>query len=198
MLQIATANSVAHVISTRPLEERDSLDIQQLAKTVPVEGEIDLEGIDFIDNGNEYLTFCLGDEHYGVDILSVKEIRGWEAPTLIPNSPNYVKGVINIRGVIVPIIDLRVRFGVGDVCYSPTTVVIVLAIDTPAMKCMMGFVVDAVSDVLNADAKAIKKAPAFGGNIPFDMVEGLVNVEQDVVTILVTSQLLTLEDVTNG
>ena len=170
------------------------MDIQELASTVPVEGEISLDGIDFINNGEEYLTFSLGQEHYGVDILSVNEIRGWETPTLIPNSPNYIKGVINIRGSIIPIIDLRIRFNVGDVSYSPTTVVIVLTIDTPALKCMMGFVVDAVSDVLNAESSEIKKAPAFGGNIPTEMVEGIVNVDDNVVTILATAQLLTLED----
>lgn len=170
------------------------MNIQDLASTVPVEGEVTLEGLDFINSGDEFLTFCLGEEHYGVDILSVKEIRGWEAPTLIPNSPDYVKGVINIRGVIIPIIDLRIRFGVGKLTYLPTTVVIVLSIDTPDLCCMMGFVVDAVSDVLNADPSDIKKAPAFGGNIEPQMIEGLVNVEHEVVTILSTKQLLTLEE----
>jgi purine-binding chemotaxis protein CheW len=170
------------------------VDIQELAKTVPVEGEVSLEGIDFISNGEEYLTFTLGQEHYGVDILSVNEIRGWEQPTLIPNSPDYIKGVINIRGSIIPIIDLRLRFSVGEVDYNPTTVVIILTIDTPALKCMMGFVVDTVSDVLNSKAGDIKKAPAFGGNIPSEMVEGIVNVGENVVTILVVEQLLTLEN----
>lgn len=170
------------------------MDIQELAKTVPIEGEVSLEGIDFINNGEEYLTFSLGEEHYGVDILSVNEIRSWEKPTLIPNSPDYIKGVINIRGSIIPIIDLRIRFGVGKDSYTETTVVIVLTIDSPNMKCMMGFVVDAVSDVLNAQSNDIKKAPPFGGYIPSEMIEGLVNVEDNVVTILVTEQLLTLEE----
>jgi purine-binding chemotaxis protein CheW len=69
-----------------------------------------LGGADFITDGDQYLTFCLSDENYGVDILTVMEIRGWEQPTLIPNSPDFVKGVINIRGAIVPILDLRIRF----------------------------------------------------------------------------------------
>jgi len=171
------------------------VDIQALAQTVPVEGVVNLEGIDFVNNGEEYLTFCLGNEHYGVEILSVKEIRGWERPTLIPNSPDYVKGVINIRGIIIPIIDLRMRFSVGEPTYSNTTVVIVLSLDGDLMNCMMGFVVDAVSDVLNVEPGDKKKAPSFGGTLPSDMVEGLVNVGDNVVTIISTEQLLTLEDV---
>lgn len=170
------------------------MDIQSLATSVPVEGEVVLEGLDFIRSGEEFLTFALGDEHYGVDILSVKEIRGWESPTLIPNSPDYVRGVINIRGVIIPIIDLRIRFGVGEVFYSPMTVVIVLAVDTPERNRMMGFVVDAVSDVLSAEREDIKPAPAFGTSIATATIEGLVNVNDNVVTILSTEQLLTLED----
>ena len=170
------------------------MDIQALAATIPIEGETTLEGLDFIKNGDEYLTFCLGAEHYGVDILSVKEIRGWEKPTLLPNAPPHVKGVINIRGIIIPIIDLRIRFGVGNASYTPTTVVIVLAIDNAQKNCMMGFVVDSVSDVLDANRNDIKKAPDFGGSIPSSMIDGLVNVNDDVVTILSTDQLLTLED----
>lgn len=170
------------------------MDIQALAQTVPVEGVVNLEGIDFVNSGDEYLTFCLGDEHYGVDILSVKEIRGWESPTLIPNSPDYIKGVINIRGIIIPIIDLRIRFEVGDPTFSSTTVVIVLSSENEKNKCMMGFVVDAVSDVLNVEAGDIKKAPSFGGTIPSNMVEGLVNVGDNVVTVISIEQLLTLED----
>ncbi len=170
------------------------MNIQGLANTIPVEGEVNLAGIDYVNNGDEYLTFCLGDEHYGVDILSVKEIRGWEVPTLIPNSPDYVKGVINIRGIIIPIIDLRIRFDIGEVTYLPTTVVIVLTVESPGINRMMGFVVDAVSDVLNAEASDIKKFPAFCGNISPEMIEGLVNVGDDVVTILTTEQLLTLKE----
>ncbi len=171
------------------------MDIQSLASTIPAEGEVILEGLDFIRSGKEYLTFALGDEHYGVDILRVKEIRGWENPTLIPNAPEYVKGVINIRGTIIPIVDLRIRFGVGEVVYLPVTVVIVLSVGTVEKSRMMGFVVDAVSDVLSTEKENIKAAPAFGNNIPAEIIEGLVNVDDSVVTLLSTDQLLSLEDV---
>lgn len=156
--------------------------------------ELQLEGVDFISNGEQYLTFCLGDEHYGVDILSVKAIRGWETPTLIPNSPEYVKGVINLRGVIVPILDLRTRFSVGEESYTPTTVVIVLSPEGGQDTRTMGFVVDAVSDVLNADEKDIKKPPSFGGNLDQSFVDGLVNVGKNVVTLLNVEALITFEE----
>ncbi|WP_317931044.1 chemotaxis protein CheW [Halioxenophilus sp. WMMB6] len=156
--------------------------------------ELSLEGIDFITDGDQYLTFRLCNEHYGVDILSVTEIRGWEVPTLIPNSPNYVKGVINLRGVIVPILDLRIRFQIGQPDYTPTTVVIVLAVKNDRMNCTMGFVVDAVSDVLNAEACDIKPAPNFGGLVEAHYIQGLVNVGKNVVTLLHVDQLLTLEE----
>lgn len=156
--------------------------------------EFEIEGVDFISNGEQFLTFCLGDEHYGVDILSVNAIRGWDKPTLIPNSPGYVKGVINLRGVIVPIIDLRERFGVGEQVYTATTVVIVLTGVAEGKERTMGFVVDAVSDVLNAEEKDIKKAPMFGGSLAQEFVDGLVNVGENVLTLLNVETLLTLDE----
>lgn len=155
--------------------------------------DLQLEGIDFITSGNQYLTFCLGDEHYGVDILQVTEIRGWEAPTLIPNALDYVKGVINIRGVIVPIVDLRLRFSVGNPDYLPTTVVIVLTVDSEQGSCTMGFVVNSVSDVLNADDDEIQKAPEFGTSISGEYIDGLVNTGDNIVTLLNIQQLAKLD-----
>lgn len=156
--------------------------------------ELQIEGIDFITNGDQYLTFALGDEQYGLDILAVNEIRGWDNPTLIPNAPEHVKGVTNLRGTIVPIIDLRTQFQVGVVDYSPTTVVIVMAVKNERISRTMGFVVDAVSDVLNARDDEIKCAPAFGGSVPPEYVEGLVNVGDNVVTLLNIEQLVSLDE----
>lgn len=169
------------------------MDIQALAQDVPVEGEYSLEGIDFITNGEQYLTFILEDEQYAVDILCVEEIRSWERATKIPNSPGYVRGVINMRGIIVPIIDLRIKFSIGEPTYNDTTVVIVLTILLEGKSKTIGFVVDAVSDVLNADESEIKQAPAFGGCIPQHYIEGLVNVGDNVVTILNIAALQHLE-----
>lgn len=165
------------------------MDIQALAQQIPVEGEHSLEGIDFITNGEQYLTFMLSDEQYAVDILCVEEIRSWEKPTQIPNAPSYVKGVINMRGVIVPIIDLREKFGVGEPTYSEITVVIVLTIEGEGKPKTIGFVVDAVSDVLNAEEHEIKKAPLFGGSVPPNYIEGLINQGSGVVTLINVNQL---------
>ncbi|WP_085299850.1 chemotaxis protein CheW [Cognaticolwellia mytili] len=160
------------------------MDIQTLANEIPVQGEYALEGIDFISTGEQYLTFSLGQEQYAVNILSVEEIRSWEQPTHIPNAPKFVKGVINMRGIIVPIIDLRLKFGIGDAKYSKTTVVVVLTAQHMTKSRTMGFVVDAVSDVLNAEQDDIKAAPAFGGNLAQHYIEGIVNVDENVVTLL--------------
>lgn len=164
-----------------------------LAEDVPVEGEYSLEGIDFITSGDQYLTFSLADEQYAVDILCVEEIRSWENPTRIPNSPDYIKGVINMRGIIVPIVDLRVKFNIGEVIYSETTVVIVLTVEAEEKTRTIGFVVDAVSDVLNVEASEIKPAPAFGGYVPQNHLDGLVNVGESVVTILKVKALQAIE-----
>ena len=169
------------------------MDIQMLAEEVPVEGEYSLEGIDFITSGEQYLTFLLSDEQYAVDILCVEEIRSWENPTRIPNSPHYIKGVINMRGIIVPIVDLRMKFNIGEAIYSETTVVIVLTVETDEKTRTIGFVVDAVSDVLNVETNEIKPAPAFGGCVPQNYLDGLVNVGESVVTILNVKALQAIE-----
>lgn len=169
------------------------MNIQEMAKDIPVEGEHSLEGIDFITNGEQYLTFVLEEEQYAVDILCVEEIRSWEQPTKIPNAPNYVKGVINMRGIIVPIIDLRLKFTIGQPQYLETTVVIVLIYEQDNKSRTIGFVVDAVSDVLNAEEGDIKKAPSFGGTMPQQYVDGLINVGENVVTLLSVKALQTIE-----
>ncbi|WP_286268859.1 chemotaxis protein CheW [Thalassotalea hakodatensis] len=169
------------------------MDIQELVGEIPIEGEYSLEGIDFITSGEQYLTFTLANEQYAVDILCVEEIRSWEKPTIIPNSPSHVCGVINMRGVIVPIIDLRLKFTIGEAVYTDTTVVIVLSIDSDGCSKTIGFVVDAVSDVLNAEDTDIKSAPAFGGCVPQHFIAGLVNVGDNVVTLLNVEALKQLE-----
>ncbi|MDQ6958941.1 MAG: chemotaxis protein CheW, partial [Mariprofundaceae bacterium] len=98
---------------------------------------------------NEFLTFMLAGEEYGVDILTVQELRGWEPTTPIPNSPSYVRGVINLRGVVVPIIDLRNRFNLERIDYGPTTVVVIVKVKDETHERILGIVVDAVSEVYN-------------------------------------------------
>ena len=160
---------------------------------VSVESELSITNIDFMASGDQYLTFILGSENYGVDILSVNEIRGWEKPTPIPHAPDYVKGVINIRGTIVPVIDLRVKFTIGKESYNPTTVVILLAIKKDNQDRILGFVVDAVSDVLNADEEKIMGNSMLSGSVPSHYIKGLVNMGKQVVTLLNANKLVAVE-----
>ncbi|QOL24772.1 purine-binding chemotaxis protein CheW [Thalassotalea sp. LPB0316] len=160
------------------------MNLQNLINDVPVEGEYTLEGLDFITSGDQYLSFKLAEECYAVDILAVEEIRSWQEPTIIPNAPKEVIGVINMRGTIVPIVDLRIKFNVGQVSYTPTTVVIVLAIDTVDALRKVGFVVDAVEDVINAKAEEVKPYFELSGGIASRFVEGQINVNQAIVTVV--------------
>ena len=121
----------------------------------------------------EVLSFKLGAEEYGIDILRVQEIRGYEPPTRIANAPSFMKGVVNLRGVIVPIVDMRVRFGLPDVTYDAFTVVIILNVAHRTI----GIVVDSVSDVMELDAQQIKPAPDFNGSIDATYITGLGTVK---------------------
>src|SRR5262245_985029 len=105
--------------------------------------------------GREFLTFRLGAEEYGIEILKVQEIRGWEVPTAIAGTPEFIKGVINLRGTIVPIVDLRLKFGLEKAAYDEFTVVIILSV----ARRVVGIVVDAVSDVVTLQPQQIKPAP---------------------------------------
>ena len=120
----------------------------------------------------EFLTFKLGAEEYGIDILKVQEIRGYENPTRIANAPHFIKGVVNLRGVIVPIVDLRLKFKLGDATYDEFTVVIILNV---ACR-VVGVVVDSVSDVLALTAEQIKPAPEFNALLDASYITGLGSV----------------------
>lgn len=139
---------------------------------------------------DQYLTFIMADEEYGVDILRVQEIRGWENVTPIPNAPPHIKGVINLRGTIVPIIDLRQRFGLSKAEYGPLTVVIVLKVNTRKGSRVMGIVVDAVSDVYSLSADDMRAAPDLGDNVNTSYIRGLVNVANKMVILLDINELL--------
>ena len=123
----------------------------------------------------EFLSFRLGDEEYGIDILKVQEIRGYEAPTRLANAADFMLGVVNLRGVIVPILDMRIKFGMSQPVYDSQTVTIVLNVASR----VVGMVVDAVSDVIALQAGQIKPAPEFSGTMPTEHIIGLAAVEQD-------------------
>ncbi|MDH5446344.1 MAG: chemotaxis protein CheW [Gammaproteobacteria bacterium] len=137
------------------------------------------------NDGNQFLTFMLAGEEYGVDILRVQEIKGWDTVTKIPNTPEYIRGVINLRGTIVPIIDLRLRFNLEQLDYGVTTVVIVVKVVSDGEKeRTMGIVVDAVSDVYNISSDDFKEAPDFGTAVDTDYVKGLSTVNEKMVILL--------------
>lgn len=143
----------------------------------------------------QFLSFTLGEEEYGVDILRVQEIRSWEPVSRIPNVPAYEKGVVNLRGAIVPIIDLRERFGLGGCQYTPLTVVVVLQAHIGDKVRIMGVVVDAVSDVIDVDKKNIQSAPNFGAKVSTEFITGLISVNQRMVMLLDVDKLLKLDGV---
>jgi len=150
--------------------------------------------IDITADTDQYLTFMLAGEEYGVDILRVQEIKGWDNVTPIPNTPSYVRGVINLRGTIVPIVDLRQRFGIEGISYGPMTVVIVLKVVGDDRERTMGIVVDGVSDVYNVAANEMKPAPDFGA-VDVGYVNGLATVDDKMVIILNIDSLLNNLDV---
>lgn len=135
---------------------------------------------------NEFLTFTLGKEEYGIDILRVQEIRGYDAVTRIANAPEFIKGVINLRGVIVPIIDLRIKFNLGAPEYNQFTVVIVLNIG----KRVVGVVVDSVSDVLSLEREQIRPAPEFSSNFDTKYLMGLGAIDERMLILVDIERLL--------
>jgi purine-binding chemotaxis protein CheW len=124
-------------------------------------------------NPREVLSFRLGSEEYGIDILRVQEIRSFETCTHLANTPGFIKGVVNLRGVIVPIIDLRLKFGLADAAFNASTVTIVLNV----AQRVVGVVVDSVSDVLQLAADQIQPPPAFNGNVQAEHITGVATVE---------------------
>ena len=151
-------------------------------------------GLGVAVNADQYLTFMLAGEEYGVDILRVQEIKGWGKVTPIPGTPEYVRGVMNLRGTIVPILDLRKRFSMDQIDYGPTTVVIVLRVECEGRDRIMGVVVDAVSDVYAVPAEELSPPPDFGGNVHVEFVRGLATVDEKMVIILNIDKLLNADD----
>jgi purine-binding chemotaxis protein CheW len=139
---------------------------------------------------NEFLTFTLGAEEYGIDILKVKEIRGYDAVTRIANSPEYIKGVINLRGTIVPIVDMRIKFNLGKVEYNQFTVVIILNVAGR----MVGMVVDSVSDVITLGPDQVKPAPEFGAALDTQYIIGLGAIEERMLILVDIEKLMTGRD----
>jgi len=146
-------------------------------------------------DSEQFLSFTLGKEEYCIDILRVQEIRSWEPVSRIPNVPGYEKGVVNLRGSIVPIIDLRERFQLGRSEYTPLTVVVVVQAHIGDKTRIMGIVVDTVSDVIDVNKKLIQGAPNFGTKVSTEFISGLVSVNNRMVMLLDVDKLLRLDGV---
>ena len=141
-------------------------------------------------DGRELLTFTLGSEEYGIDILKVQEIRGYDAVTTIANAPSFIKGVINLRGIIVPIVDMRIKFSLGNVTYNELTVVIILNI----AKRVVGMVVDGVSDVIALTPEQIKAAPEFSSSLDMEYITGMGTVDERMIIVIDIEKLMTSGD----
>lgn len=145
-----------------------------------------MSGTDRNAGGREVLTFHLGQEEYGLDILRVQEIRGYGPVTQIANAPPYVKGVINLRGIVVPIVDLRQFFRMDDVRYDSFTVVIVVNV----CNTVVGMVVDSVNDVVQISSADLKPAPAFGDSVDTGYLDAIASVSDRMILLLQIEELV--------
>ena len=136
---------------------------------------------------NEFLAFRLGKEEYGINILKVQELRGYETPTRIANAPDFVKGVINLRGAIVPVVDMRIKFCLGEPTYNLLTVVVILNIGGR----IAGMVVDSVSDVIALTAEQLKPAPEMGTAFNSEYMMGLGTIDERLLILIDIDRLMT-------
>jgi purine-binding chemotaxis protein CheW len=141
-------------------------------------------------DSEQYLTFILNGEEYGVDILKVQNIQGYGKVTPLPHSPAYVKGVVNLRGSIVPIVDLRKRFGMEEIEVGPTTVVIVVKVQASTGERTVGLVVDAVSEVHDVYSSQRKAAPEFGSSVSSAYIEALATIDERMIILLNIDELV--------
>ena len=140
--------------------------------------------------GREFLAFTLGSEEYGIDILKVQEIRGYEAVTRIANAPEFIKGVINLRGIIIPVVDMRIKFTLGEPIYDQFTVVIILNINGR----IVGMVVDSVSDVTTLTPEQVKPAPEMGTAFSSDYMIGLGTIDERMLILVNIDKLMLSPD----
>ncbi len=146
-----------------------------------------------IDRDGKYLTFSMADEEYGIGILKIKEIIGMMPITTVPQTPEFVKGVINLRGKVIPVMDLRLRFGMESIDYTERTCIIVVEIEGAAGTVQIGIVVDSVSEVLNIKSEEIEDAPTFGTQLNTDYILGMAKMDGGVKILLDIDRVLGAE-----
>ncbi len=161
-------------------EEKEIM--EQVVKTVTV-------------RDGKYLTFCTADEEYCVGILKIKEIIGMMPITTVPQTPDFVKGVINLRGKVIPVMDLRLRFGIDAIEYTERTCIIVVEIEGTSVTVQIGIVVDSVSEVLNIKGKEIEDTPTFGTKLDTEYILGMAKMEGGVKILLDIDKVLNAEEI---
>ena len=142
----------------------------------------------------KYLTFHLGNEEFAIQVLRVREIMGIQEVTAVPQTPSYVKGVINLRGKVIPVVDLRLKFGLAELEYTPRTCIIVVQIESDAGKLMIGVVVDAVSEVLTLQSGDIEDTPDFGNGVATPYLLGMAKIKGKVKILLDIDMVLSSQD----
>jgi purine-binding chemotaxis protein CheW len=147
------------------------------------------------NKSGKYLTFKLADEDYGISLLKVREIIGMMPITSVPRTPDFVKGVINLRGKVIPVTDLRMRFGMSESAYTDRTCIIVVEIEGHDIKVQMGTVVDAVTEVLPVKSEEIEPAPEFGAKVDTSYILGMANMGGSVKILLDIDRVLTAEEI---
>lgn len=145
----------------------------------------------------KYLTFALAGEEYGISILKVKEIIGMMGITAVPQTPGFVKGVINLRGKVIPVVDLRLKFGMEPMPYTERTCIVVVEISGSTGPIMMGIVVDTVSEVLNIKANEIEDTPTFGVRLNTEFILGMAKISGAVKILLDINRVLTEEEISH-
>ena len=146
------------------------------------------------DKEGKYLTFSLAGEEYGIGILKVKEIIGMMPVTVVPQTPKYIKGVVNLRGKVIPVIDLRLKFSMTAADYTERTCIIVVEITTAGRTIMMGIVVDSVSEVLNIKAADIEQTPSFGTRLDTEYILGMAKTGGTIKILLDIDRILSIEE----
>ena len=147
------------------------------------------------DKDGKYLTFSLAEEEYGIGILKIKEIIGMMPITTVPRTPEFVKGVINLRGKVIPVMDLRLRFGMKEIEYSERTCIVVVEIEGTSGTVMIGVVVDSVSEVLNIKGEDVEETPTFGAKMNTDYILGMAKMEGGVKILLDIDRVLGTQEI---
>lgn len=147
------------------------------------------------EKGGKYLSFSLAEEEYGIGILKIKEIIGMMNITVIPKTPKFVKGVINLRGKVIPVVDLRLKFGMESIPYTDRTCIIVVEIDGRTGTMLIGIVVDSVSEVLNVRPENIESPPTFGASLDTDYILGMAKMESGVKILLDINRILGADEI---